>query len=81
MDVFFYGRLGERVGRQVNVEVPEGGCAVTELRRLIASQHPQISDEIVQQRVRACVADDIVPESFRVSEGQTVEFFPPVSGG
>ena len=81
MDVLLYGRLGQQAGRQISVDVPAGGCAVTELRERIADQHPRLREEIFRQRVRACVNDEIVADGFFVMPGQTVEFFPPVSGG
>ena len=81
MDVIFYGRLADRVGRQVHLSVPGGGCTVAELRQRIAEEHPTIADDLLGPAVRACVADEIVPESAIVSADQSVEFFPPVSGG
>jgi molybdopterin converting factor small subunit len=81
MNILLYGRLSERVGRQIMIDVPDRGCAVAELRQLIADQHPPLRDEIFRQRVRACVDDEIVSEDARVVRDQTVEFLPPVSGG
>ena len=81
MDVIFYGRLADRVGRQVHLAVPAGGCTVAELRRRIAEEHPAIAEDLLGPTVRACVADEIVPETAIVAAEQSVEFFPPVSGG
>ena len=81
MDVRFYGRLGERLGRQVKVELPDGGCSIEELRRLIAGRYPEAGKDILTPRIRACAGDSIVPEDHRVHSGETIEFFPPVSGG
>lgn len=81
MDVLFYGQLGERLGRAIRIELPDGGCSVAELRRIIASRHPQVADAILQPGVRACAEDAIISEDHRLSPAQTVEFFPPVSGG
>lgn len=81
MDVTFYGRLADRIGRQVRIEVPAEGCSVAELRRLIALQHPDVGAEILGPRVRACVDDAVAPDAQPLRAGQSVEFFPPVSGG
>ena len=81
MDVLLYGRLGDLVGRRIAVELPEGGCAIAELREIIAARHPQLREEIIRERVRACVDDKIVSPGFRISPDQRIEFFPPVSGG
>lgn len=81
MDVIFYGRLADRVGPRVHVDVPPEGCSVSDLRRLIASQYPDVSAEITGPRVRACIDDMIAGEGQPVGAAGTVEFFPPVSGG
>ncbi len=81
MNVNFYGRLAERIGRQVMIDIPPQGCSVAELRQLIADRHPELQAEILRPRVRACVDDCIAPEGQRVGPAQSVEFFPPVSGG
>lgn len=80
MNVLFYGRLRERAGAQIDVHVEEG-CSVRDLRSVIANAHPSIREDMLSTRVRACVEDMVVPEDYRVSSGQTVEFIPPVSGG
>lgn len=81
MDVFFYGRLADRVGRQVSVDIPSDGCSVAELRKLIAKGHPEAGRDILVSRVRACVDDVVAAEAQLIRPGQSVEFFPPVSGG
>ena len=81
MQVMFYGRLGEQIGRSVEIAVPEGGCSVAELRRSIASDHPHAAEAILGSHVRASVGDVIVPEDRLLMPNETVEFFPPVSGG
>lgn len=81
MNVLLFGKLGAAMGRHVTVAVPSDGCSVSELRHLIASQHASIADEIVSARVRAFVDDVVVAEGARIDPRQTVEFFPPVSGG
>ena len=81
MDVFFYGRLAERIGRQVRIDVPAAGCSVADLRQLIAGKYPEVETEILGSRVRACVEDTVAPDAYLIGAGQRVEFFPPVSGG
>jgi molybdopterin converting factor small subunit len=41
---------------------------------------PDASDDI-RERSRACVADMIVGDQHQLAEAETVEFFPPLSGG
>ena len=79
MIVTFYGRLGDRLGRQIDVEAAPG-CSVGDLRRMIADRFPEAADELLGA-VRACVADEIVTDAAIVDGRQNIEFFPPVSGG
>lgn len=79
MKIHFYGRLAESVGREIEVDVPEG-CSVSELRELLATEYPRAANAL-GHRVRALVGDMIVADSHIVRPGDSVEFFPPVSGG
>jgi len=81
LKIGFYGRLAESIGREAELQVPDGGCTVAELRRLLGEQHPHAAAELSRPSVRASVADSIVGEDHRVGPGDAVEFFPPLSGG
>ena len=81
MDVVFYRRLAELIGRQINLEVPGCQCTVQDLKELIARQYPDASSQLLDRSVRGCVGDEIVADTCVVGDGQVVEFFPPVSGG
>jgi molybdopterin converting factor small subunit len=79
MKIHFYGRLAESVGREIEVDVPES-CSVSELRALLATEYPRAANAL-GHRVRALVGDIVVADSHMVRSGDSVEFFPPVSGG
>jgi molybdopterin synthase sulfur carrier subunit len=79
MNVRLYGHLADLLGEQVRVDV--AGCSVGWLRAAIAERHPVARAAILSGRVRACVDDAIVGEDCLVGADETVEFFPPVSGG
>ena len=81
MNVRLYGRLADMLGKQVLLDLAQSSCSVGQLRAAIAERHPPAGPEIMSQRVRACVGDTLVGEDHLVTAGQTVEFFPPVSGG
>lgn len=51
-----------------------------QLRLVLATMFPDASDDI-RERSRACVADMIVGNQHQLAEAETVEFFPPLSGG
>lgn len=71
MRILFFGRLADRFGRTVDLDVPPG-ATVADIRALLLLTEPA---------VRACVGDTIVAEDFLPAPGAEVEFWPPVSGG
>ena len=81
MDIMFFGRLGETIGREVRIDAPPGGCTVGEVRGLLAALYPEAAADLTSPSLRACVNDSLVAEDSRVAAGGTVEFFPPLSGG
>ncbi|MDT9599884.1 MoaD/ThiS family protein [Sphingosinicella rhizophila] len=81
MKILFFGRLGDMVGRETHVEVPPETRTVADLRQLLAQLHPAASEDLSRPSLRACVNDLIVGENYVVADSETVEFFPPLSGG
>jgi len=79
--LLFFGRLADRLGREILISAPPEGYSIAELREIIAKEHPQAEADIRRSSVKACVGDAFVHDSFRVFEADIVEFFPPVSGG
>jgi molybdopterin converting factor small subunit len=80
LKVRFYGRLGEKLGAEIDVDPPAGTTTVVQLRHALAYMFPDAADDL-EQRSRACIEDTIVAEDHRLSGTETVEFFPPLSGG
>ena len=80
MKVRFYGRLGEKLGAEIDLDRPAGTTTVAQLRRALAHMFPDAADDL-EQRSRACIEDSIVGENHGLSGAETVEFFPPLSGG
>lgn len=81
MQILFYGRLGEMIGREAEVDLPPDVSSVADLRQLLASLHPAAARELTSTSLRACVGDSIVGEDFCILDAEEVEFFPPLSGG
>ncbi|HEX7929800.1 MAG TPA: MoaD/ThiS family protein [Sphingomicrobium sp.] len=79
MKIHFYGRLAESLGRDIEVEVPES-CSIADLRERLAIEFPHAANAL-SNRARALVGDIVVAENYIVRPGDSVEFFPPVSGG
>jgi len=74
MKILFFGRLAESLGREVELELPEVGCTVAELRL-------RLGGPVASPAVRACIDRAMVPETARVLPHHEVAFVPPVSGG
>jgi molybdopterin converting factor small subunit len=81
MRILFFGSLGEKIGRNVDFELPSGGCTIGDLRLLLVQRYPDASADLARHRARACVGDSIVDEQFEVDGASEVHFFPPLSGG
>ena len=77
MKVLLFGRLGETIGREIEVDLPAAGCTVAALRQRLAQDQPGLG----ATEVRACVDRAIVAETARILPGQEVAFVPPLSGG
>lgn len=76
MRILLFGRLGEAIGREIEV-VAATPCSVAQLRAQLARVHPALA----APSVRACLDKTIVPDSAQVRAGQEVAFVPPLSGG
>jgi molybdopterin converting factor subunit 1 len=77
MKILFFGRLGETIGREMDFELPAGGCTVAELRAALAERHSGLA----AASVRACIDHEIAPETALVLPNHEVAFIPPLSGG
>lgn len=71
--IAFYGKLAERIGREIEIELPAEGCTVAALRARFGG--------LDRATVRACVNDGTVGEDHVVRPGDRVDFLPPLSGG
>jgi sulfur-carrier protein len=71
--IAFYGKLAERIGREIEIELPAGGCSIAALRARF--------DGLDRTTVRACVNDSTVGEDHIVRPGDRIDFLPPLSGG
>jgi sulfur-carrier protein len=77
MKILLFGRLAETIGREIEHELPPGGCTVAALRAALAKRHGGLA----AANVRACIDQEIAPETALVLPGQEVAFVPPLSGG
>lgn len=80
MKITFYGRLSDAIGPDVDLPA-EWGVSVGDVRRLLAGKHPDAAATLADRRSVACVGGSVVRDDHVISEGEVVEFLPPVSGG
>ena len=81
MQVIFFGKLAERIERTLTVELPEKALLVRDLRDVLADRFPHARADLLMPSLRACIDDEIVPDSHPLQGADRVEFLPPVSGG
>ena len=81
MKILFFGGLAESLGRELELDVPDAGCTVAELRQRLADAMPQAAGKLASSRARACIDQAIVAETARVLPGHEIAFVPPLSGG
>lgn len=79
--ILFFGRLGDQFGREVEFDLPAGGCTVSELRELLIAGLPGADDSLRARSMSICVDEVILPESGHVGAAQEIAVLPPVSGG
>jgi len=71
--IAFYGKLAELIGREVEIDLPAQGCTIAALRSRFDGLDPAT--------VCACVNDATAGEDHVVTQGDRVDFLPPLSGG
>lgn len=81
MKILFFGRLGEQLGSELEIDPPGEVWTVAELRESLCSRSELFRETLGHSGVRGCVDHVIVPEGTQVQDGQEVAFIPPLSGG
>lgn len=80
MKVRSFGRIADFLGRERELDIEEA-CTVAELRARLAALCPEAAQSLRDGRLRACVDDTLVPDSYLLTPADSVEFLAPVSGG
>jgi molybdopterin converting factor small subunit len=81
MKIQFFGSLGDRLGRVVEIDLPPETVTIAALRDFLAKRFPELGDALARPEVRACIGDRIVGEDEDLTTADEVDFFPPLSGG
>ncbi|MCF6227523.1 MAG: molybdopterin converting factor subunit 1 [Planctomycetes bacterium] len=74
-----FAHIAERIGaRELEVEAPDG-CTATVLMQQLDADFPKLQGALSTCRV--AVDEEFTKPEVTLSDGQTVVFIPPVSGG
>ena len=79
--ILFFGRVAERLGPEVSLDLPTGGSTVREIRRLLAERDEVAADALLRPDVRASVDLVVVGEDAVARPDQEIAFFSIFSGG
>lgn len=79
--ILFFGSLADRLGRQIEADLPLEGCTVAELRCLLTERDEAIALALAEPGIRASADQELVGDDQRVSPNQEISFFPVLSGG
>ena len=79
--ITLFGKLGDLMGRELELPKEFGGRTMADLRRFLAGEYPSAAPDLLSPRVRACVNDALVPDSHNLTAGDQIALLPPVSGG
>ena len=81
MIIHFFGSLGDRIAREIRLDLPADVRTVAQLRQQLAARYPGCAADLLSPSVRVCVGDSIVAEDHALDDRTMAEFFPPLSGG
>lgn len=81
LKIAFFGKLADRIDREIEIEIPAAGCTVAALRARVAALHPEAAADLAAGAARACVNDALAGEDAAVGPGDRIGFLPPLSGG
>lgn len=78
--VLFFATLRDRVGaRQITIAIDDGSGSIAGLRRELTARYPAAADNL--RVALAAINEEFAFDHERISDGDEVAFFPPVSGG
>ena len=81
--VIYFARLREALGRSSEqIALPADVRDLAALRQMLRSRGGAWADELADNKpVRAAVNQDVAQGDTRITDGDEIAFFPPVTGG
>ena len=80
MRILFFGQLAERLGREIELDVP-APCTIAELRTQLCEAIPDAAPQLSREKARACIDQVMVGEGALAAPDREIAFIPPLSGG
>ena len=80
MKVRSYGKLADLLGHERDVRI-DAPCTIADVRARLAAECPQAAEPLANTRVRACVGDTVVADTYVVTADEPIDLLAPVSGG
>lgn len=80
--VLFFARLREQLGEsRLDLPVEEAGASVGELLENLRDRDPRWSEALGAANLLCAVNQEQAARSDKLSDGDEVAFYPPVTGG
>ncbi|SFO97657.1 molybdopterin converting factor subunit 1 [Salibacterium halotolerans] len=76
INILFFARLREEAGQE-SLHVEKAGCTIKELKEWLDKEY-RLSG---LNRTMTAVNEEFTTDDTKVTEGDTIAFIPPVSGG
>lgn len=82
VEILFFGKVSDRLGRSFTLDLPAGGCTLADLTARLSQRVPGAAQALSERGVRAAVARQmVVGDQCWVRPGDEVAFFSAFSGG
>jgi molybdopterin synthase sulfur carrier subunit len=78
--ILCFGRLAEMLGREREIDIPESGCTVAELRERLQQEAEGLVGLLAGNLVVA-IDQAIATDDATIMPGQEIAVFSPLSGG
>ena len=75
--ILFFGRIADRFGAERDVDIPESGCTIAELKAILFAGE----DMADAGAILAALDQEMVDDAAEIRPGQEIAFFSPLSGG
>jgi len=79
--ILFFGRVGERLGAEGQLDLPAAGASMGEIRNLLAARDEVAAAALLRADVRGSLDQVVVRDDVLARPDQEIAFFSIFSGG